>query len=56
MVNLKSSGMGGTMYKREDLMKGMEGITEKLGGLAGMDAEGEEGAEGEESPLEAPAE
>lgn len=66
MANLKDSGMGGTMYKREDLLKGMDGIqekiggiTEKLGGLAGLNGLGmdaEVGGGGGESPLDAPVE
>ena len=67
MANLRESGMGGTMYKREDLMKGMSGIEKKLGALAGMGApdgpagaaeeEGEGGAEeGGEAAAQASAE
>lgn len=47
MANLKDSGMGGTMYRREDLMKGMDSITEKLGSLAGDP----EGAMPDEEPV-----
>ncbi|KAG8462465.1 hypothetical protein KFE25_010290 [Diacronema lutheri] len=39
MANLKSSGMGGTMYRREDLMKGMDGLTAKFGEMTGIDPE-----------------
>lgn len=64
MANLRESGMGGTMYKRDDLMKGMSGIEKKLGELSGMgagaadgdEAEGAEGAEGGAEGGEASAE
>ena len=59
MANLRESGMGGTMYKRDDLMKGMSGIEKKLGELAGMggeDGEADGGAEGSTEGGEAAAE
>jgi hypothetical protein len=57
MANLKDSGMGGTMYKREDLMKGMDGLTEQLGdlGLGDMGGDMSGDVDGETSDPDAEA-
>mmetsp|Transcript_38821 Transcript_38821/g.96221 ORF Transcript_38821/g.96221 Transcript_38821/m.96221 type:complete len:103 (-) Transcript_38821:149-457(-) len=55
MANLKDSGMGGTMYKREELMKGMAGMEDKMAHIAeehGMDTDALERAIAQTSDLE----
>jgi len=57
MANLKDSGMGGTMYRREDLMDGMAKMEEKFGSLMGTgegnSEEAEEAEAGEDEGTEA---
>lgn len=48
MANLKESGMGGTMYRREDLMQGMDGMKEAFGDMMGGADDGEDGSAKEE--------